>query len=210
MPRGRPGSNFTYSRECKECEGMIPHTPKWNLMLGVRVPKGLLNFQNAITGVKTHCLEEFFISLKSYWNVDVWNGLVLPISTFETQVMVKRKVGSQIGNLTRDHEKSGINPISLRAGGVRHTIEKLFTRATTLLQTASQSKVCTRSYAPSKLRETQVWDFRDSHLGVPWQKTIWMWPPWKATKYTIRGKVVASFKSRSWWVLCVWVARGSS
>jgi hypothetical protein len=27
-PKSRPGSHFTYSRECKECEGMSPHTPK--------------------------------------------------------------------------------------------------------------------------------------------------------------------------------------
>ncbi len=25
--RKRPGSHITYSRECKECEGMNPHTP---------------------------------------------------------------------------------------------------------------------------------------------------------------------------------------
>jgi hypothetical protein len=27
-PRSRPESHITYSRECKECEGMSPHTPK--------------------------------------------------------------------------------------------------------------------------------------------------------------------------------------
>jgi len=55
----------------------------------------------------------------------------------KTQVMAKRKVGSQIGNLTPDHKKSRINPIYLSAKCVRHTIGKLSTRATTLLQTAS-------------------------------------------------------------------------
>jgi hypothetical protein len=30
------------------------------------------------------------------------------------------------------------------------------------------------------------------------QKAIQMWPPWKATIYTIWGKVVASPKSRPW------------
>jgi hypothetical protein len=47
--------------------------------------------------------------------------------------MIRRKVESQIGNLTPDHYKSGIDPISLRAGGVQNTIGKLSTRATTLL-----------------------------------------------------------------------------
>jgi len=52
-------------------------------------------------------------------------------------------------------------------------------------------------------------------FGTPTQesqerKAIWMWPPWPATQYTIRGKVVASPKSGPWWILCVRVARGSS
>jgi hypothetical protein len=46
-------------------------------------------------------------------------------------------------------------------------------------------------------------------FGVPGQNAIWMWASWRGTKYTIRGKVVASPKSRSWWVLwvqvCLWL-----
>ncbi len=45
--------------------------------------------------------------------------------------------------------------------------------------------------------------------GLGGQKTIWMWPPWRGAKYTIRRKVVASPKSRPWWVLwvrvCPWL-----
>jgi hypothetical protein len=40
------------------------------------------------------------------------------IWTFETQVMAKIKVESQIGSLILNHYKSRIDPISLRAGGV--------------------------------------------------------------------------------------------
>jgi hypothetical protein len=47
--------------------------------------------------------------------------------------MAKRRAESQIGNLTPDQKKSGIDPIHLAAEGVRHTIEKLSTRTTTLL-----------------------------------------------------------------------------
>jgi len=32
------------------------------------------------------------------------------------------------------------------------------------------------------------------------RKAIWMYVPWPATEYTIRGKVVASPKSGPWWV----------
>ncbi len=48
--------------------------------------------------------------------------------------MVNRKAGSQIGSLTFDHLKSGINPISLRAGGVPHSIGKILMRGTTFLK----------------------------------------------------------------------------
>jgi hypothetical protein len=47
--------------------------------------------------------------------------------------MVKRKAVNQIGNLTPDHQKSRINPISWRVGNVQHTVEKLLMKATTLL-----------------------------------------------------------------------------
>jgi hypothetical protein len=39
--------------------------------------------------------------------------------------------------------------------------------------------------------------------GLPGQNAIWMLVPWPSTKYTIKRKVVASPKSRSWWVLWV-------
>jgi hypothetical protein len=39
--------------------------------------------------------------------------------------MAKRKAGSQIGNLTPDHKKLGIDPTPMRAGAVGHTVGKL-------------------------------------------------------------------------------------
>jgi len=47
--------------------------------------------------------------------------------------MAKRKVGSQIANLTPDQKKSGIDPIYLAADDVPQTVGKLSTRPTTLL-----------------------------------------------------------------------------
>jgi hypothetical protein len=41
--------------------------------------------------------------------------------------------------------------------------------------------------------------------GLSRQNAIWMWASWRGTKYTIRGKVVASPKFGLWWVLWVWV-----
>jgi hypothetical protein len=51
----------------KECEGMNLHIPKWTPILGIEVPNGLLNFQRAITRVKSHWIETFLVSLKISW-----------------------------------------------------------------------------------------------------------------------------------------------
>jgi hypothetical protein len=108
------------------------------------------------------------------------------------------KTGSQIANLTPDQKKSGINPIYLAAGNVPHIVGKLSTRVTTLLQTASRYEVCSQSYAASKLRESWLAQFRDSHAGVPREsqesrdkKAISMWAPWRGAEYIIGSKVVA-------------------
>jgi hypothetical protein len=117
--------------------------------------------------------------------------------------MAKKKAGSQIGNLTPDHLKSGITPISLCASGVSHTVGKLSMRNPTLLQTSFQYEVYTQSYGPPKSWRSQLWEFWDSHLGVLGPNDIWVPVPWPSIEYTIRGKVVASLKSGPWWVLWI-------
>jgi hypothetical protein len=47
--------------------------------------------------------------------------------------MAKRNVESQIVNLTFDREKLIITPISLRVGGMPHTIRKLLMKAAMFL-----------------------------------------------------------------------------
>jgi hypothetical protein len=95
-PRGRTKSHIICFQECKECEGMKPHTPKWTPIVGVGVPNVLSNLHSAITGVITHWLEELFISLESYWNVGVQNGLALPIWTSETKLWSKERSGVKL------------------------------------------------------------------------------------------------------------------
>jgi hypothetical protein len=79
-------------------------------------------------------------------------------------------------------------PISLCIGVMPHTIGKLSTRVTTLLQTSSQSEVCTQSYGPPKSWESQLWEFQDSQVGVLGQNDIWVLISWPNTKYTIKGE----------------------
>jgi hypothetical protein len=80
--------------------------------------------------------------------------------------MAKRKVDSQIDSLTLDHQKSGIDPTLRRAGGVQHTVGKLSTRATSLLQTSSQLEVWAKSYDSAKWQKSRPKQFQDSSLGV--------------------------------------------
>jgi hypothetical protein len=96
-------------------------------------PSGLLKFQSSIARVKTPHLKVLFISLERSWTVDIENGLTWAIKTSTTQVMVERRVGSQIGNLTPDHKKSRIDPTPVCEDGLQHTVGKLLRRATSLL-----------------------------------------------------------------------------
>jgi hypothetical protein len=97
-------------------------------------------------------------------------------------------------------KKSGIDPIPVCANGMRHTVGKLLRRATSLLQISSQSKVWAGSYEFPKSRESKPRQFRDSSLGVPGIKAIWMRVPRRNTENTIWGKVMASPESGPWWV----------
>jgi len=112
---------------------------------------------------------------------------------FETQVMAKRRAGSQIANLTPNQKKSGIDSIYLAADNVWHIVENLLTRATTFLQTAPRSEVCSQSYGAPKSRESPLAGFQDSHAGVPREKSHLDVGPVKrrGPKYTIRGR---------WWL----------
>ncbi len=68
--------------------------PKWGLGSLLGLPK----LQSSIARVKTPRIEAFFISLEKYQRL-----VCITIWTFASQVMAKRKVGSQIGSLILDH-----------------------------------------------------------------------------------------------------------
>jgi hypothetical protein len=84
--------------------------------------------------------------------------------------------------LTPNQKKSKIDLIYLAEDNVPHTVEKLSTRATTLLETTLRFKVCSQSYGVPKSWESHLAGFRDSHAGVlgsQERKAIWMWAPWR-------------------------------
>ncbi len=83
-------------------EGSV-RSPLTLLNMGLGSPLGLLKTQSAIARSKTPHIETFIIPLERSWSVDVQNGLAWAIWTSATQVMVKRRARSQIGNLIPDH-----------------------------------------------------------------------------------------------------------
>jgi len=152
----------------------------------------------------------FIISLERPWSVGVENDLAWAIRTSTGQVMVERRAGSQTGSLTPDHKKLGIDLTSVCTDEVRHIVGKLSRRATSFLETSFQSEVWTRSYELPKSWESKPGHFRDSSLGVPGIKAIWIWVWPSNIENTIWGEVMASPKSGPWWIKWVRVACGSS
>jgi hypothetical protein len=213
---------MTKARACKgtgqergpgvwESVRMNIHTPKWTSIIGSWSPGGLSKLQRVITRVKTHLLVELFISLESYWNLDVQNGLAWPIWTSTTQVMAKRKAGSQTGSLIPNHGKSGINPIPLCVGGVWHAVGKLLTRGYNF----------GLDFIPIEGLHKKLWSRKVAGLptlailGLPngspgTKKTIRMPLMWGGVEYIIWGKVVASPNSSGGESCEFEVAHGSS
>jgi hypothetical protein len=65
-------------------------------MLRVRVSNGLPNFQSVIAGAKTHHLENFFISLECYWNLDSKMGLHRPFGHLKHKLWPKERPGVKL------------------------------------------------------------------------------------------------------------------
>jgi hypothetical protein len=79
--------------------------------------------------------------------------------------MTKRKAESQTGSLTPDHQKSGIDPTSRRAGEVRHAIGKLLMRATSCFKPHPNRRFEQRIMTPQS-GESPNWD---SFGTPPWE-----------------------------------------
>jgi hypothetical protein len=120
------------------------------------------------------------VSLERSWSVDNENGLALAIWTSVTQVMGKRRAGSQTANLTPDHIKSGIDLFPTSELRVRYVVEKISTRATSLIQTLSRSDFAVGSYELPK-----SWDSNRDNFGTP------TWESWKKEPFGCSPRNVA-------------------
>jgi hypothetical protein len=116
----------------------------------------------------------FLVSLERSWSLDNENGLALAIWTSVTQVMGKRRVGSQTGNLTSDHKKSGFDLFPTSELRVQYVVGKISTRVTSLVQTSSRSDFTIGSYELPKSRDSNRDSFgtiSELQLGSPGKKS---------------------------------------
>ncbi len=71
-----------------------------------------------ITKVKTPRIEEFFISSKTIEVYTSKMGMHDPFGHLQHKLRQKERSGVKIGKLTPYHKKLGIDPTSVRVGGV--------------------------------------------------------------------------------------------
>jgi hypothetical protein len=81
------------------------------------------------------------------------------IWTSETQVITKRRAGSQTDNLIPDQKKSRINLIYLAAEGVQHIVEKLLMRATACLRPHFNPRFAHKVMVPQSHESPNLGDF---------------------------------------------------
>jgi hypothetical protein len=170
------GSHTTYSWECEKVWGNETSHPK-----GVRIPvdfwisKGRLQGLNSmawrIIYIIGKLLECKYLKWARIAHLDIWNT----------------SYGQKKGPLKVEN-RPDFHACRWRATYCWKALNEGYNFASDLISI----KVCMQSYGAPKSRESQPWQFQNSHLGVSRQKAIWMWALWRGVEYTIRGKVVAS------------------
>jgi hypothetical protein len=208
--RGSPRVTSHTPGSVGKCEGVNPHTPKATPTLGDGVPMDSQNFKEKFEGSK----------LNGLWrSLYHWKALETLIS----------KMGSHcsFGHLKHKlwpKERPGVKlPVWLPTRKSQESTRFTWLQTTCdipLKSSRRELQLCFRSHLdPRSARKVMRFQSRESpgwhDFGAPTResrerKVIWMWAPWRGWEYTIRGKVVASPKSRPWWVLCVRVACGLS
>jgi hypothetical protein len=95
--------------------------------------------------------------------------------------------------------------IYLRAGGVSHIIGKFSTRLQLCFKHHCNWRFVQKIMGLQSCKSSNFKNFRTPNMGVLKQNDIWVQPSWLGIENTIRGKVMASPKSKPWWVLWICV-----
>jgi hypothetical protein len=179
-----------------------PHTPKATPALGDGLPVDSQNFRDRFEGS----------NLNGLWrSLYQWKALEASMS----------KMGSHCSFGHLNHklwpkeepgvELSGVCQFWLPTIKSRESTWNIWLKTTCnipLERSRRELQLCFRPhFDPRSARKVMGLQSPGSPVGrdfgtparESWErKAIWMWVPWRVTEYTIRGKVVASPKSRLW------------
>jgi hypothetical protein len=180
-------------------EGVV-RSPLTLPKMGLGSPPGLPKTQSAIAGVKTPCIEAFFISLERSWSVDVQKWPRMSHLDICSTSYGRKKGRESNWQFDSRPPKVGNRPDS---GACRWSVThrwKVLEDSYSFSSDLVRSEFEVRSYEHPKSRESKPGQFRDSTLGVSGKRAIWMQVRWRAADNTIWGKVVVSPESGPWWV----------
>jgi hypothetical protein len=187
---------------------MNPHTPKWTPTLGVGVPMDSRIFIKQFQGSRLIRLKSYLYHWKAIETQMPKMGSHYPFKYLKHKLWPKKRarVKVSIWLSTIKSQKSPQFPYVQVACHIWLKISRLE------LQLCFRPHLNQRSTKKcmdfQSCGQSQFWEFWDSNLGVLGQNDIWVLVSRPSTKNNIRGKVMASPKSRSWWVLwiclCPW------
>jgi hypothetical protein len=181
-----PRVTFHVFNSARECEWMNPtllsELPFWELD-SQWTPKFLVGNcrgQNSLDWTVPYIIENLLDCKCLKW-------------VLKTQVRAKRRVESQIANLTLKSPKVGNCPEFLVCKWHATYHWKVLNEGYNFaLDLISIEDLHTKLWDSKVAGVSILGKFRDSHFGVPRQNGIWVLVPLPCTKYTIMGKVVAS------------------
>jgi hypothetical protein len=199
-----PGATSCALGSAKEYEGMHSHTPKWIPISGVGVPMDFWIFRGRLQGSKPIGLKSYLYHWKSIETYMFKMGSHDPFGHLKHKLWPKERPGVKL-TVWFPTTKSRNWPDFLvwRWLATYHwkALDKGYNFALDVITIGGFHK---KLWGPIILWESQLWEFN----GSPGTNAIRIWASWRGKKYTIRGKVVASPKSGSWWVLwvrdCLW------
>ncbi len=193
-PRGNPGIIPHAPRSVRRCEGVNPHTPK-------ATPTCEMEFRWTSKSSEGNCRGQNSMA----WGVPYIIGKLLECLCLKWAYIAHLHIWN-----TSYGQKEGQEPnwqFDSRPLKVRNRPDSLMCRQCATyrwkaldegynftLDLISIEGLFAKLWRP-KVAGVPTLAISDSHLGVLGQKVIWTW---------------ASPKSGPWWVLCVWVAHGSS
>jgi hypothetical protein len=197
--KGSLGVTFHVPRSAKECEGMNPHTPKGTFTLGVGVP---MDSRWTSESSERDCRVQ--ISLD--WSVPYIIKKLLKRKCLKWARMTSLDICNTSYSQMKGREsnwKFDSQPLK-----VENRLNFLAWKwhATYHWKAFDEGYNFVLDLISIRGLHAKLWACEVTR--VPGQNAIWMWASCRGTKYTIKGKVVASPKFGPWWVLrvrvCLW------